>query len=427
MHHGAPHWTPVAFSCLGALAVLVVAACSGTTPTRNGFGSGGGGSGGGQDPGSSSGGGSGGTDDGGPSGNFGDDGGSRPNPLCQYDDGTDHDGDGFSGTDGDCNDCDPNANPGAFDVPKNGVDEDCDGVPDDEPSLCDTSVALDSNDGMDAAKAIGLCRQTSETATGKQRTWGVVGASYVMCDGSPAVASANFPLGHGLLSKLGVNVPLEGKHMLAISSGTARDPTDPGYQDVGGFDKGFTCTPPSGYPKESPACPGVTTGQPHDCVALRLVIRVPTNAKSFAYNENFFTYEFPDYICSTYNDFFVAMMTPKLANLPDGNIAFDQAGNPVSVNNSLLQVCTAQTAGGKTFACPLGASTLSATGFDGHAATGWLKTQAPVDTLKGKDVTLMFAVWDSGDGVLDSSALVDDFVWSVDPASGATTVPNPPQ
>src|SRR5258708_4876851 len=49
---------------------------------------------------------------------------------CRWFDGTDHDGDGFSAQDGDCNDCDPNMNPGAYDVDKNGLDEDCSGVAD---------------------------------------------------------------------------------------------------------------------------------------------------------------------------------------------------------------------------------------------------------------------------------------------------------
>ena len=43
-----------------------------------------------------------------------------------------------------------------------------------------------------------------------------------------------------------------GKKMLALSSGTARQPTDPGYQDVSGFDKGYTSASPQGFPKESP-------------------------------------------------------------------------------------------------------------------------------------------------------------------------------
>ena len=116
-----------------------------------------------------------------------------------------------------------------------------------------------------------------------------------------------------------------------------------------------------------------------------------------------------------------------------GNIAFDQAGNPISVNNALLQVCDAQTAGGKQFACPCGSSSLV-----GHAASartprvgprgdGWLQTQVNIDpSLKGQDITLVFAAWDSGDGILDSTALIDNFVWSTTSlANTPVTQPNP--
>ena len=40
---------------------------------------------------------------------------------------TDDDGDGFTVEDGDCDDADDGVNPGAYDVPDNGIDEDCDG------------------------------------------------------------------------------------------------------------------------------------------------------------------------------------------------------------------------------------------------------------------------------------------------------------
>jgi hypothetical protein len=364
---------------------------------------------------------------------------------------TDHDGDGFSYTDGDCNDCDPNSNPGAYDVPGNHIDEDCNGVADDEPTGCDTMAVLDSTDPFNAALAMDVCRKTSDSATGKQRTWGVTQATYTAPDVTDGCADSNsgtqgscasnmnFALGHGNLTKLGVNTPKQGSHMAALSSGTARDPSDPGYQDVAGFDKMFTTSSPAPYPKDTQACPGVITGQPHDGIALTLTIRVPTNATAFQFNTNFFTYEFPDFICSTYNDSFVVMMTPKIASLPDGNIAFDSQGNPISVNNSLLQVCDAQTAGMKNFACPLGSSSLMGTGFgmdtglvglaSNHAATGWLTTKAPIDpSLKGKDITLSFAIWDSSDGVLDSTELIDNFTWSTNPGDAQippTTTPTP--
>jgi hypothetical protein len=396
---------------------IVVVACSGsktnsgfndTTPDKGGGGGGG----------SSSGNGGGGSSSGGgPILNGGDAGSTG---SCAYADGTDHDGDGFSAQDGDCNDCDPNVNPGAFDVPGNQRDEDCNGKNDDDGISCDTGLPLNSADAKDAAKAMGLCRTADPNGTGKTKTWGVLSARYVMPDGQ----ALPDPVGHGILHQFGVNKTQEGDTMVALSSGTARAPTDPEYQDPSGDDKGYTSGTPAGYPKESPACKGVHTGEAHDGAALELTIRVPTNAKSFSFQENFFTYEFPDYICSEYNDFYVAMLTPQVSGLPDGNIAFDQDNNPISVNNSLLQVCTPRVIKQKNFTCPLGPSSLQGTGFDQSAATGWLQTTAPVKP--GDTITLLLAIWDSGDGALDSTVLVDKFTWSADGASGATTTPAPP-
>jgi hypothetical protein len=422
-------------------------ACSGTNSGGSGFGQQGessGSSGGG----SNSSGGSGssggvGSSNGSSGGSFGTtDASTGPVNGCKYMDAIDHDLDGFASTQGDCNDCDPNTNPGAFDVPKDGIDEDCDGIVDDEPTGCDTMAVLDSPDPFNAALTMDLCRKTTETAQGKQRTWGVVGASFVAPDGSdncsPGACSSNgnFQLGHGNLTKLGVNKPQQGSHMYSTSSGTARDPNDPGYQNVGGFDKMFTVGAAAGYPAPAPACPGMITGQPHDGMGLRLTIRVPTNAQSFSFDSNFFTYEFPVYICSPYNDAYVVEMAPAPKGASTGgNVVFDQSGNPISVNNALLQVCDPQMAGGKNFTCPLGSTTLQGTGFgndksmDGnHAATGWLRTTVNVDpSLKGKDITLLFAVWDSGDGILDSTALVDNFVWSTQPGTNTpVTNPTPP-
>lgn len=332
----------------------------------------------------------------------------------------DYDGDGYP-LKYDCNECDPNVNAGAFDVPGNGVDEDCSGTPDDEPADCDTSLPMEATDPFDGAKAIGLCKKATD-----DKMWGVVDARWVRPDGSNLSVS----IGYGALAKLGINAPQAGKAALAISSGAAREPGDPAYKPVT-VDKKYSHGTPAGYPKESPACGGgggfgFSSGS-HDGAALQVKIRVPSNAKSFKYQQNFFTNEFPGFICDDYNDFFVTMMDPKPAGLPDGNIAFDQDGNPISVNNSLLQVCAPQSAGGKNFNCPLGNGTLQGTGFEGHAATGWLTTTAPVDAVRGKEITLLWAIWDQGDHALDSTALIDDFSWSVDAANGTQTLPSPPK
>jgi hypothetical protein len=215
--------------------------------------------------------------------------------------------------------------------------------------------------------------------------------------------------------------------LLALSSGTARDATDPGYQSPGGFNKGYSGGHPQGFPKESPSCPGVTTGLPYDATGLEVKIRVPTNAVAFEYDEKFYTFEWPAYVCTTYNDFFVAMLTPIPAGQTDGNVAFDSLGNPININNDLLEVCGCTggppcTAGGKSFTCSLGTTDLAGTGFEDHAATGWLTTRVPV--TGGSEITIRFAAYDSGDGVLDSTVLLDNWRWlsTGAPASPVTTL-----
>jgi hypothetical protein len=344
----------------------------------------------------------------------------------------DVDNDGFTPNQGDCEDCDPDRNPNSIEVMTDagGVayDEDCDGqIDEDDSVLCDDNLAVDDLDPYSAARAIELCK-----TAGNDKEWGVVSTKWVLADGTepPAFNLQNFHLGHGLLSGFGPNVQTRaGVRMLGLSSGTARQPTDPGYMDVGGFSKGITCNHPQGFPKESPACPGTITGTPNDAAGLELEIRPPSNAKGFSFDFKFQTFEWPGYVCSQYNDFFVALLSPIPANQADGNIAFDKMGNPVSVNNAFIEVCGCEGnppsscfAGGKEFECPLGDFELIGTGFgfdscaycQDHGGTGWLRTNAPVEN-KGQAITLRLAVYDSGDGVLDTTTIIDNWRWIASP------------
>ncbi len=358
--------------------------------------------------------------------------------------GDDVDGDGFTPAQGDCDDCDPFSNPNAVEViaadgsaPK---DENCDGTIDEPPAAsCDDGIDVADLDPMNVPKAVELCKISRGP-----KDWGVVSSTWVMADGTPptALQLPNFHLGHGFLSGFGANVKVRsGKRMVGLSSGSARAPTDPGYHDVSGFDKGYSGKSPPGFPEESPACPDTMTGDPHDVAAVEIKVRVPSNAHGFSFDFDFFTYEWPNFICSPYNDFFVALLSPAPAAQPDGNISFDSMGNPVSVNNAFLDVCgcpnapsgPCQGGGGMVFDCALGDADLLGTGFGfdttsddfhyDHGSTGWLQTRAPAEP--GQEISLRWVVYDSSDGILDSTTLIDSWKWLATPGITVITSPIP--
>ncbi|MRG96259.1 choice-of-anchor L domain-containing protein [Polyangium spumosum] len=281
-------------------------------------------------------------------------------------------------------------------------------------SPCDEELANDDADPFHAARAIELC-----TVAESPDDPGLHEARWVLPDGAPIPTGydVQYALGHGLYEAFGPNVsPRAGKRMLALSSGAARRPGEPGYLPPNaGYAKGYAHAAPEGFPKPSPACPGSTTGQPHDGVALEVTLRAPNGAVGFAFEFSYYTAEFPIFACTTFNDAFVALLSPTPPGQTDGNISFDGVGNVISVNNVFLEVCTCQdgppcSAGGTLYPCSLGPSALLGTGYETqHGATGWLTTRAPMQG--GELFTLRFAVYDSGDAVLDSATLVDHFRW----------------
>lgn len=425
----------VAWACI--IALVSAAACSASSSNRDAGAGDGQGESGGESPGN--GGAGAGSTSQGEGGLFGGEpGGDGDAGGCDGGPDDDEDMDGFTPAQGDCNDCDPNTNPAAVEViagdpSASALDEDCDGLIDEmDPDTlpCDADLPLDG--GPEAgARAIEICK-VAATAD----DWGLIKAKWVLADGTPPPAGkAGFDLGHGILSAFGPNVNVQrGARMLAVSSGTARQPTDPGYKSPSAFYKGYECNHPEGFPKESPSCGVAVTGDCFDSTALELEIRAPANAHGFSFDFNFYTFEWPQYVCSKFNDFFTTLLLPYPAGQTDGNITFDDLGNPISVNNTFVGVCGCDggppcTANGKTFDCSLGTAGLVGTGFGAdsglgdHASTSWLVTKAPIEP--GSVFTLRFLAYDSGDGLLDSTGLVDNFQWIAEPGTDVGTAPLP--
>jgi len=378
------HLRPAHLSLLPTLAVLL-AACGNFVSLGGGGGSGGsGGAGGGPDPGAGA--------VGGGSSSSGD--GATTSSTASTGGG----GSGVGGAGGNF--------PDGGDLP--------DGGSGGGTSSCDDDLALDDPDPFHAARALEIC-----TLAAGPDSAGLQDARWVLPDGAPIPSeyATQYALGHGLFDGFGPNVPPRaGKRMLAISSGAARRPGDTGYQTPSsGYVKGYAHAPPDGFPKPSPACPGVTTGQPFDGVALEVTLRSPGGVVGFAFEFNYYTAEFPAFTCSTFNDAFVALLSPTPPGQTDGNISFDGLKNVISVNNVFLDVCTCPggppcTVGNISYPCSLGTSQLLDTGFEmQHGATGWLTTTAPMQS--GETFTLRFSVYDSGDSILDSATLIDGFRW----------------
>lgn len=307
--------------------------------------------------------------------------------------------------------------PSRIDLPGNGLDEDCSGKADDEELLCDGSLALGSSDAFDGAKAMGLCKKTTAGAA----AWGVIDAHYVLPDGTAAPLASS--VSWGLLPSFGTNAARAGQRLLALSSGAARAPDQPGYQaPVPGDNKGYAHGRPAGFPSIA-ACGGLPLAASHDGIALEVRLKIPSNATSFSFAHQLFTADYPDNVCSTFEDVYGVFLTPMPAASPDGNVALDINGSAITVGSgALMRSCASGTHNAVNFACALGTAGLAATGFETHAATGWLRTTVPVNG--GAEITLRFAIWDSGDGTNDSTALFDDFVFATAASSpGMSTVP----
>jgi hypothetical protein len=332
---------------------------------------------------------------------------------------TDYDGDGYSRAQGDCLECDATINPGAFDFPGNSLDENCDGTADNEATNCDGALAP-GGDAWAHARAIGLCKVAGGGS------WGVTGASFVKADGTTACTDSKQ---YYIASDYGSgNLPTNGTQMAVYSSGTARDKTDPGWvlPNGNGYDANTTSSPKYSVPPAA-GCHAGTAGL--DSCGLKLTIRAPTNARSFSFNFDFFTAEYPEWLCTSYNDAFVAYYDGSLNTQADRNVSFDSLGNPVSVNNGFFTIPGWPPPA--TGTNPL----LDGTGHDGvcnnnltgstykpnsicGGSTGWLVTSAPV--ASGETITLQFSIWDTGDHKWDSAVLLDNFAWSATEASITT-------
>ena len=360
------------------------------------------------------------------------------------DDVPDLDGDGWTACNGDC--CETTiqcsnpagVNPGAFEFVGNGVDDDCDAASSDTVAapLCSSATAFTGVTPLQLAQAMDICQQTTANPPAAQRKWGLINASFRLANGSVPSAAQLGTMQNSqsaVLQNYGTGgiVPQRGATMAGISSGWMRDQNDPGYVNPnGGTNFGVSSQPPAAYLAANggnlPSSAGCSGNCPagsgaNDPINLRLELRVPTNAQSFSYQFRFFSSEYWTYSCTTFNDFFLALLGSNAAGIPaDKNISFAAMGNPLSVNNGFYDLCVPK----GCYTCPAGTGQLAGTGMqlsNTGGGTVWLQTTAPI--VPGETMTLELMVFDVSDNILDSLVLLDAFTWSINPSSVGTGPP----
>jgi len=148
------------------------------------------------------------------------------------------------------------------------------------------------------------------------------------------------------------------------------------------------------------------TADVFDLHTVSLRLRAPLSARSFSFDFNFFSAEYPEYVNQNFNDTFYAVLEAQSTNRGRRtNIAFDSNGNSIEVDNNYFQ---------KEFH-PI---PNTGTGFDQNGSTGWLRCSWPI--RGGEEFTLTFSIHDEGDSIYDSLVLIDNFRWNGFEAVGTT-------
>ena len=251
-----------------------------------------------------------------------------------------------------------------------------------------------------------------------------------------------FPQQHSIITSFGTVLgPRQGQNFIFMSSGRAGTPSQP-YGDFNtpqfGTAFGSTVPAPQGFPSNAQGCPLPVPPTANDSVNLRLTLRTPTNANSLAFDHAFWSSEYPEFACSTFNDLWVVLLQTGAMGLPNNrNTVFDPQGTPGSVNLTFFDRCLAGATGclgvpGFNF-CTGGTGELAGTGYGDidmgnpcgspstiGGGTGWIESRSPI--LRGEVIVIEFMVWDSSDHIYDSASITDHFRWRKDALGGPTTL-----
>ena len=344
---------------------------------------------------------------------------------------------------GDCYDYSDLISPSAPEILGDGFDNDCDGEIDNEGSTepidctCDTSCTGETPD--DFVCAIDMC--CWETLV-----WTTVGSpTGDTIDGAWGALARWGPLTNGL-------APFKGNSYGILGSGA--------YADL---------THESRLEGETPGIDPFSNDEDmHDVVELKMHLLAPPTAKAFSVDYIFMSAEYLEWVGTVFNDKFYIVL--EAASTNDGqptvinyapclnanayydlvvggdkmcfiaiNATFHEpcaCDSPASFDgcsNALFPWSCVESAALGDVCWPVGATSppplttvdLSGTGHEcanGGSSTGWLTTAWPIDA--GEAFTLTFHIHDTGDELLDSQVLIDNFQWLRKHVTGFTASKN---
>jgi hypothetical protein len=153
-------------------------------------------------------------------------------------------------------------------------------------------------------------------------------------------------------------------------------------------------------PNTSASTSGVLTGlnnsQGNDMVQLTLVLKPPQGAQCLSFDFAFYSEEFPEFVGSPFNDFFLAelgsssfVINPDNTVTAPNNFARDPGGNIISINTVF------------------GVSLLTQSTYDG----GTTILRAVANVAGQPSVTVVLTVSDMSDNIYDSAVFLDNFAW----------------
>jgi hypothetical protein len=213
--------------------------------------------------------------------------------------------------------------------------------------------------------------------------------------------------------------PTEGSRFAVIGTGFTTDldsetpegdsPLSPTHcsDDLGAeYDVGVSLPAPLDETEASIAANWSGSGA-YDYTELRVEGDAPGGATSITFDFAFFSAEYPGYVDGAFADMFVAWLESESWT---GNLAFDDAGEAITLGSELVALHD------DMFTTP----ELAGTCMRGHAASPWLRTTAPL--AQGEPLTLVFAIFDMADSIVDSYAFIDNVAFGCDtPAAPSTT------